>query len=94
SESLLYHELTGLEVEVVSSTNSSLLGVSGVVVFETMKTLGLKTKSGRVITVPKDVAVFNFKLENGSSKTLDGKLLKYRPEERTAKWLRRSRRRT
>jgi ribonuclease P protein subunit POP4 len=91
AESLLYHELVGLEAEVIRSTNRSLLGVSGTVVFETMKTLGLMTKGGKVVTVPKDVALFRFKLEDGSSKTLEGKLLKCRPEERTAKWLRRSR---
>lgn len=94
AKSILYHELIGLEAEVVNSTNRSLVGVSGTVVFETMKTLRLMTRSGRVVVVPKDVAVFNFKLEDGSSRILDGKLLRYRPEERTAKWLRKSRRGT
>jgi len=86
--SLYSHELTGLRLRIRLSNNSSLIGTSGVVVYETMKTFQIMTKSNRILTVPKDVVTIDFELDNGEQISLNGKKLKYRPEERIKRWLR------
>ncbi len=79
---ILKHELIGLPVEIVSSTNLSLLGIKGKVVFETRNTLIIEKEGcSKEITVPKDIAVFKFKLDNCSVEVI-GKLLIGRPEDR------------
>jgi len=93
AKSLPFHELTGLEVEVIESSNRSQVGLSGLVVCETMKMLGIMTKGNRIAMVQKDGITLRFKLKDGSLRTLQGKLLRFRSEERTKRWLRRSKER-
>ena len=62
-ETLPTHELNGLPVRVVESTNPDLVGISGRVVIETTNTLHVADGSdGRVRQVPKRGTTFEFEL--------------------------------
>jgi ribonuclease P protein subunit POP4 len=61
-ESLVRHELAGLECEVVDSSNPDLIGIAGRVSDETTNTLLVATGSG-VKQVPKAQATFRFDCE-------------------------------
>ncbi|OVE84360.1 ribonuclease P protein component 1 [Natronolimnobius baerhuensis] len=62
-ETLPRHELNGLAVRVVESTDDSRVGISGRVVIETTKTLSIEIRTdgeSRVVTVPKSGSTFEF----------------------------------
>ena len=62
-ETLPTHELNGLPVRVVESTNPDLVGIGGRVVTETTNTLHVADESdGRVRQVPKRGTTFEFEL--------------------------------
>ncbi len=64
-ETLPRHELNGLPVRVVDAENADLIGISGVVVIESMKTIHVHSDSNgesRVRQVPKAGSVFEFEL--------------------------------
>ena len=44
SKNIFYHELIGLELKVVDSSNPSLIGLQGTVIDETKKTLRIEVK--------------------------------------------------
>ncbi len=80
-KNLVMHELIGLHVKVSSSTHPGYIGIEGVVVDETMKTLHILHK-GRVKIVPKACSIFHFTLPDGSIVEVDGKVILARPEDR------------
>jgi len=82
SKNILYHELIGLRIRVLSYTDEKLNGLEGVVVDETLKTLLLETSSGRRIRVLKPNGVFEFKLPSGEVAVIKGDLILGRPAER------------
>ena len=79
-ENLLKHELIGLIIEVLESTDKSQIGLSGQVVNETQNTLILQNEQGEK-TVPKKGSVFKVFLEHENVKVNGEKLLKT-PQER------------
>jgi len=79
---ILRHEIIGLEIEVAGSTNSSLKGIKGVVIDETMKTLLIETSTGRRVRVPKSTCDFIFRLPDGTRVLVEGRYLVGRPEDR------------
>ena len=85
-ESLVRHELAGLDVEVAESPNPDLVGVAGRVVDETTNTLLVATGDG-VKQVPKAAATFRFRLDDetrGATRVVvDGDRLVARPARRT-----------
>jgi ribonuclease P protein subunit POP4 len=88
-ESLVRHELAGLEVAVADSPNPDLVGIAGRVVDETTKTLLVGTGEG-VKQVPKAAATFRFTVTDdeaqGASQLdvlVDGERLVARPARRT-----------
>jgi len=85
-QNLVRHELMGLEVEVKDSKNRSQIGLKGRVVEETYSTLTIETDKGEK-KLPKDIAIFIFKLPNGTKVQVDGKVLIGRPEDRIKKKL-------
>ena len=89
-ENLVRHELIGLPVEVVESTNSSLAGISGRVVDETRNTFLIETRSGDK-RVPKSCNCFIFTLSQGLKVKAEGSVLVSQPENRINKKIRRSR---
>ncbi len=76
-------EWIGMEVEVVESPNPCELGIKGVVVDETMKTLKIKTDRG-VKVIEKKGRAFKVKYGKWLLK-VSGNLIAYRPEERIKK---------
>ncbi len=80
-ESLVRHELAGLEVTVTDAENSDLVGISGRVRDETMQTLLVAT-SGGVKQVPKAGTTFRFELEE-CDVLIEGDRLIARPALRT-----------
>jgi ribonuclease P protein subunit POP4 len=79
-ENLLKHELIGLKIEVLESSDKSQIGLSGQVINETQNTLTLQTVQGEK-TVPKKGSVFKVFLEHENVKVKGEKLLKT-PQER------------
>ena len=90
-ETILAHELVGLRVRVVEARNEDLVGVTGRVVEETTNTLRIEgedssegpTDGGRIRTVPKAGATFEFELPAGEYVTVEGRRLVSRPARRT-----------
>ena len=62
-ESLVRHELVGLDVTVTDASNPDLVGISGRVRDETMRTLLVGTSEG-VKQVPKAGTTFRFSLDD------------------------------
>lgn len=86
---LIYHELIGLPVDVVESTNPLLDNINGVVRDETKNTLIIVTDNNNKM-VPKANSNFVFKVpvESGNKYLVkhvkvNGKLLLSQPESRT-----------
>jgi ribonuclease P protein subunit POP4 len=86
-ENIVRHELVGLDVKVVKSTNPSQLGLSGKVIDETRNMLSIETPNG-VRNLPKQDCIFSFLLPSGKRVRVNGKLLVARPEDRVRKKLR------
>jgi ribonuclease P protein subunit POP4 len=82
-ETLVRHELVGLDVEVVDAPNGDAVGISGSVVMETTEMLTIE-RADRVWHVPKDDATFVFDLPSEQSVRVDGERLVARPARRTA----------
>ncbi|BDH79751.1 MAG TPA: ribonuclease P protein component 1 [Methanothermobacter sp.] len=79
------HELIGLKVEVAESPHKDFKGLKGRVIDETKNTLKIELKDGKEIIIPKNVAIFHFKLPNGQIVEIDGRIIVGRPEERIKK---------
>lgn len=69
-ETLVRHELNGLCVRVVESTNPDNVGISGRVVSETMRTL-VVSAGDRVWRVPKQGTTFEFALPQRTDEAAD-----------------------
>lgn len=80
-DSLVRHELAGLDVEVTDASNPDLVGIAGRIEDETMHTLLVATSDG-VKQVPKAAATFRFELETADV-VVDGERLVARPALRT-----------
>ena len=82
AQTLARHELAGLDVSVVTSTNPDLVGLSGTVVEETEQTLGIETDRGTK-QVPKAAATFEWTLPEGQRVRTDGEALVAGPARRS-----------
>ncbi len=76
------HELIGLQVEVVKSTDPGQLHVSGRVVDETRNLLVIEA-GGREKRIPKQGARFRFQIQGGIE--VEGDEIRFRPEDRIKK---------
>lgn len=83
-ENIVRHELVGLSVRIVESTNPENVGAEGRVVDETRNTLIIETHKGRKSFV-KEQCAFSFELPSGESVRVDGRVLIARPEDRIKK---------
>ena len=81
---IMFHELIGLRITVVKSSEDTLNGLSGEVVDETQYTLKVKTNKGLKI-IPKSIVTISIELTNGKFITVDGKRISDRPEDRIGK---------
>jgi ribonuclease P protein subunit POP4 len=94
AETLLRHEVVGLDAAVTDASNPSLVGIAGEVVRETTNTLGiaaagdpdpdrLDENAARRRQVPKADATVAFRLPDGQRVRVDGERLVGRPARRT-----------
>ncbi len=79
-ENILGHELIGLEVKVIQSTDPKRIGVKGIVVDETQNTFIIN--NGKEQSLPKKECEFEFDL-NGEKVIIKGKEILRRSEDRT-----------
>jgi len=79
-KNLIHHELIGLPVKVVESTNPGLVGIEGNVIDETRNMIAIE-HDGKEKKVAKANAAFVFALPDAKVK-VDGGLLLSRPENR------------
>lgn len=82
-KNLVKHELTGLKVEIVKSSDPSKVGIKGTVAKETMGLIIIDTGKGKK-SVPKKECAFRFFLDKAVV-DVDGKALIGRPEDRIKK---------
>jgi len=76
------HELVGLRLRVVQSSDGGMVGMEGIVVDETRETLVI---GDRRRTLPKRGNTFEFTLEDGRTAVIEGDSIAYRPEDRVKK---------
>jgi len=79
-KNIVIHELIGLEVVVIHHSDPTMIGLRGKVVDETMKTLVIDGKR-----VPKEGALFCFRLPDDRWTPVKGEEILLRPWERTKK---------
>jgi len=82
---VLARDWIGLRIEVVDSPNSSEIGLKGMVVDETMKTLKIETGRGMRV-VAKSRRVFEVEVEDEKFR-VNGDLITFRPEDRIMRGL-------
>ena len=82
---IVRHELCGLKVKIIKSTDSTQKRLSGKVIDETYNTIKIETKGGKEKTVIKGNCVFVFTIPDKTKVEVDGKLLISRPEDRIKK---------
>lgn len=80
-QNVIRHELTGLRVRVVSSSNPAQVGLWGVIVDETKNLLVIRTQRG-LKKVQKRLAVFDLHLPDDTLVRVDGSVLVMAPEKR------------
>lgn len=76
---LVKHELIGLQVEVISATDPTVVGLKGRVVDETRNTLIIEG-AGRERMIAKRGSVFRFGVGGGVD--VEGERILFRPEDR------------
>ena len=84
---IVRHELIGLHVKVVDSTDPSAVGLQGRIIDETRNTIVIEQKDSSTKTLVKENCKFSFEYETGKRVKVDGKLLVARPEDRIKKKL-------
>ena len=80
-QNILRHELIGLDVQVARAKDRNILHTKGRIVNETRNTL-VVASHGKERLIPKGIAVFRFKLQDGTVVDVDGSRLVARPENR------------
>ena len=86
SQNIMSHEWIGLKVKIAKSTDPTLQGLEGVVRDETMNTFTIET-NGKLRQVQKRKTTFRAQLPT-ENVDVDGSLLRFRPEDRVKKGLR------
>jgi ribonuclease P protein subunit POP4 len=81
SKNLVRHELIGLPVEIVDSSNKFQIGIEGRIVDETKNLLVIETKD-ELKKIQKKNSSFIFKIPSGKKVKVEGRMLIARPEDR------------
>jgi len=82
--SIVQYEFIGLEIKVVESSNSDVVGITGRVVDETRNTFTILHNGKRKVVI-KDTSVFEFVMPDGTAVEIDGKVIVGRPQDRIKK---------
>jgi len=83
-ENVLVHEIIGLGAKIVESTDPTLSGVSGSIVFETRNTISIRTDSAVKQIAKKAAKKIEIKTHSGVC-FISGSSLIGRPEDRTSR---------
>jgi len=86
AQNITAHEWIGLKVKVSKSTDPTLQGLEGIVRDETMNTFTIEA-NGKLRQVQKRKTTFRAELPTEKVE-VDGSLLRFRPEDRVKKGLR------
>ncbi|MGC8496180.1 MAG: ribonuclease P protein component 1 [Candidatus Micrarchaeia archaeon] len=88
NKTIVLHELIGLDVKVLKSSDRFVEGVEGTVVDETKNLLVIRTRDGNKKKIIKKACKFAFKVEGIRKRfVVDGKEINFRSYERTEKAL-------
>ncbi len=85
NKTIVLHELVGLDVSVVKSSDAKQAGIHGTVVDETKNTLVIQTDEG-LKHIVKAISTFRFR-EGSKSFIVDGEEINFRSEDRLEKGL-------
>ncbi len=85
---IIREEFVGTEGKVTSSNHADYVGLSGMVMDETSNTFVFQHE-GKMKSIVKESAVFNFQFSDGTIVEIDGKLLVGKPEDRLKKAVKR-----
>jgi ribonuclease P protein subunit POP4 len=88
-ENIVRHELTGLPLHIVESTDPNLVCKRGVILGESKKMIHFRTDQGE-LRVSKNISVFDVTLPDGIMVRINGSVLLGRPEDRIKKRFNRS----
>jgi ribonuclease P protein subunit POP4 len=88
-ENVARHELTGLPLHIIESTDPNLVCKKGIIFRETKEMIHFRTNS-TTVSVPKRNCVFDFTLPDSTQVRIVGDVLRGRPEDRMKKRLDRS----
>jgi ribonuclease P protein subunit POP4 len=80
TENITRHELIGLEITILESNNSQVVGLHGKIIDETKSMFTLETSTG-IKHMPKVNSMWKFNL-NGVTSIVDGKSISKRSYER------------
>lgn len=83
-ENVLVHEIIGLGAKIVESTDPTLSGVSGSIVFETRNMISIRTDSALKQIAKKAAKKIEIKTHSGVC-FISGSSLIGRPEDRTSR---------
>lgn len=83
-ENVLVHEIIGLDIKIVESTDPTLNGVSGSIVFETRNTISIRTDSSVKQIAKKAATKIEIRMHSGVC-FISGSSLIGRPEDRTSR---------
>ncbi len=86
SQNITAHEWIGLKIKIARSTDPTLQGLEGIVRDETMNTFTIEA-NGKLGQVQKQKTTFRAELPTENVE-VDGSLLRFRPEDRVKKGLR------
>ncbi|MCY0868806.1 MAG: ribonuclease P protein subunit [Desulfurococcus sp.] len=86
--STIRHDLIGLKIRVLEYPDRKLVGLEGVVVDETLKTILVETADGRRVRVFKFNGLFEFTMPSGETIVIKGWKIVGRPWERLKSALR------
>ena len=84
-ELLIFHELVGLEAQIIDSTDPTQIYISGIILDETKNTLKIFCNE-KIKVIPKANSTFIFKLFNNDRIRINGSLLIGRSENRLSKF--------
>ena len=73
TDNLSSHEMIGLNTEIIQSSNSQMVGLSGKIIDETKNMFVLNTSTG-IKNIPKDINTWRFSINN-QQKEISGNTL-------------------
>ncbi len=88
-ENVTRHEITGLPIHIVESTDPSFVCRKGIILGESKEMIHFRTQD-REVNAPKSNCVFDVTLPDNTVVRIDGEVLRGRPEDRMKKRLSRS----